>query len=196
VKTMKRGFTLVEVNLAIFVMAVGILSMCSLYSLGYRENSQSTEDVYATAYADSVLAPLVAGLSSPQLKWSDWCDIGEEPSSEALSSGVDARWPTRGWRDYAETVSKDNETHYRVIGNPKGTADTVFGQLKGVVSRSGVSVSTPSMPSGYQYGLVVTRRGSVIQLAFRMARRTQSLLAQPVFVAEVRFQGGFAQNDN
>jgi len=189
----RSGFTLVEVNLAIFIMAVGVLSMCGLYGLGYRENRQSEEDVYATAYADSVLAPLVAGLSSPQLKWSDWLRIGEEVSSEAQTVGIDARWPGRGWRDYVDTRTSGGSSHYRVISNPKAKADAVFGQLKGVVGSSGVSVNTPSMASDYQYGLVVSRSGSVVQLAFRMSRRTQSLLSQPVFVAEVHFQGGFGE---
>ena len=48
----RRGFTLIEVNLAMFVMAVGTLGLVSLYSLGYRENQQSNEDVQAAAVAD------------------------------------------------------------------------------------------------------------------------------------------------
>ena len=42
---MKKAFTLMEVNLAILVMAGGILSIVGLYSLGFRENKQSGEDV-------------------------------------------------------------------------------------------------------------------------------------------------------
>ena len=63
---MRKGFTLVEVNLAIFIMAVGVLSMCGLYSLGYRENRQSVEDVASASYADAYLAPLIhpMGLTS------------------------------------------------------------------------------------------------------------------------------------
>jgi hypothetical protein len=45
------------------------------------------------------------------------------------------------------------------------------------------------LPSEYQYALVVTRRGAVIQLAFRAARRKESLMSQPTFVSEVHFQG-------
>ena len=37
----RHAFTLIEVNLAMFVMAVGTLGLVSLYSLGYRENQQS-----------------------------------------------------------------------------------------------------------------------------------------------------------
>ena len=181
------GFTLVEVNLAIFVMAVGVLSMCALYGFGYRENRQSEEDVFATAYADAYLAPLVAALSSPQLDWNDWKGIGDAASSAAQESGIDACWPANGWRGYI------NGNVYRVKSNPKGIASGVINQLKGKLGSYGVSISEPSLPKGYQCGLVVTRRGSVVQLAFRMSRRTQTLLSQPVFVAEVRFQGGFKQ---
>ena len=62
------GFTLVEVCLAIAVMAVGVLSMCGLYTLGYRENRQSVEDVAAAGYADAYLAPLVQGLSQKVMR--------------------------------------------------------------------------------------------------------------------------------
>ena len=187
------GFTLVEVNLAIFVMAVGVLSMCALYSFGYRENRQSEEDVFATAYADSYLAPLVAGLSSPQLDWNAWKGIGENVSSAAQESGIDACWPANGWRDYVDTRTEGGRTTYRVKKDLSKTAKRVFDDLSGQLGSSGVSIGYPSMPGDYQYGLVVTRRGAVVQLAFRMARRTQSLLSQPVFVSEVHFQGGFGQ---
>ena len=192
----RTGFTLVEVNLAIFVMAVGVLSMCALYGLGFRENRQSEEDVVATASADMILSPLIAALSSPQLTWRDWSRIGESVTSEAMErGGVDGRWPANGWADYVQTQRTGGQTTYRVISNPKGKADGVFGQLSGALSSSGVSVGRPAIPADYQYGLVVTRRGAVVQLAFRMARRTQSLLSQPVFVSEVGFQGGFGRGD-
>ena len=38
---MKKAFTLMEINLAILIMATGILSMISLYSLGVTQSSQS-----------------------------------------------------------------------------------------------------------------------------------------------------------
>ena len=38
---MKKAFTLIEVNLAIMVMAVGVLGIISLYAFGFREERQS-----------------------------------------------------------------------------------------------------------------------------------------------------------
>jgi Tfp pilus assembly protein PilV len=34
----RLGFTLMEVNLAVFIMAVGVLAMVSLYPLAFRES--------------------------------------------------------------------------------------------------------------------------------------------------------------
>ena len=50
----KRAFTLIEVNLAIFIMAGGVLAMISLYSLGFRESRQSKEDLASATFADMV----------------------------------------------------------------------------------------------------------------------------------------------
>jgi len=196
----RPGFTLVEVNLAIFIMAVGILSMCALYSLGYRESSQSVEDVNAAAYADVCLAPLIAGLSSPQLTWSDWTSIGTAPNtSDATYSGIDGRWPANGWLEYiGQKYFTDENTDLRrktfqVNKNPKAKAIAVYNQVKSRLSSSGVTIEGLTLPQGYQAALVVTRSGAVIQLAFRISRRAQSLMSQPVFVSEVHFQGGFKQ---
>jgi Tfp pilus assembly protein PilV len=82
----KKAFTLIEVNLAIFIMAGGVLAMISLYSLGFRESRQSREDVASAALADSVLNPLVVALSSRDLTWSQWKSL----PFKTLDSGTDA----------------------------------------------------------------------------------------------------------
>ena len=50
-RILQRAFTLIEVNLAIFIMAGGVLAMISLYSCGFRESRQSREDVASAALA-------------------------------------------------------------------------------------------------------------------------------------------------
>ena len=66
----KRGFTLIEVNLAMLVMAMGVLSIVGLYAFGYRESAQSREDVEATALADQLISPLVRAITHTNQKWS------------------------------------------------------------------------------------------------------------------------------
>lgn len=189
---MRKGFTLVEVNLAIFIMAVGVLTMCGLYALGYRENRQSVEDVASVSFADTYLAPLVQGLSALDMKWSDWCTIGNPPSrSEMRSRGIaDGLLPREGWMAYVDKVklSGEDEYGYRVRTGARERADSAFGDVISKVPAA-YRGTRAAIPGDYEYALVVTRRGAVIQLAFRCARRRDSLMSQPAVVAEVHFQG-------
>ena len=65
---MKKAFTLIEVNLAMLIMAGGILSIVGLYAFGFRENRHSREDVAATTLADSIISPLVMAISATNLR--------------------------------------------------------------------------------------------------------------------------------
>jgi hypothetical protein len=187
----RGGFTLLEVNLAVFIMATGILTISGLYSLGFRENRQSVEDVAGAAWAEAYLSPLIQGLSATNMPWSAWIEIGDEPSSSATRSHnvADGVWPGAGWRAYIQSPQVNNmDIRYRVVGSPRSLADTAWSGVNGKVP-SPYKGTKPSIPSGFEYALVVTRRGTVIQLAFRCARRRETLMSLPAFVTEVRFNG-------
>ena len=189
----QRAFTLIEVNLAIFIMAVGILAMVSLYSLGFRESRQSEEDVAAAGYADAVFAPLVAELSSTNMTWANWCSIGDNPQIDSKGSKVDPKLycdgvtqSGKGWRNYVRELGGMRSQRFRVQ-NAK-SFDSGIQDILGKAG-DGVSRSLPSMPSELYYGLVATRRGGTIGLSFRCSRRQDQLLSQPVYYTEVHFQG-------
>ena len=189
----RRAFTLLEVNLAICIMATGTLAICILYAFAFRESRQSVEDVASAAFADAYLGPLVQGLSATNMPWSAWRQVGDAPtSSDARMQGVcDGIWPGEGWKDYVDPpTSTDGAKAYafRVKSNPRSTADKVFADVISKV-RAPYKGTRPGIPSDYVYGLVVTRRGAVIRRACRAARRKNTLMSQQPFVAEVRFQG-------
>lgn len=174
---MRRGFTLMEVNLAILVMAGGILAMVSLYSFGYRENRQSREDVGGAALADAVLSPMIMAASATNLKWSVFKNEFHYPSSS-------------GWLDYVDqskgTVSTD----------PKGKAGGVFSDFMSKMSGAAdgqfdVDTSTALSGTGLTYGLVVShdQDSPVVYIAFRATQQAGQLLSMPVYVTAVRFQG-------
>ena len=188
----KQAFTLVEVNLAIFIMAVGVLAMVSLYSLGFRESRQSEEDVAAAGYADAFFAPLVSELSSTNLKWSVWCEIGDDPKSDS-GGGKDPKLycdaitqDGEGWSAYAKPVGNQKDGRYR-IQDCNSLADKVFNDILGK-AQDGISRSQPAQKPEF-YGLVATRRGGMISLSFRCSRRKDMLLSQPIYYTEVHFQG-------
>ena len=193
---MRRAFTLIEVNLAIMVMAGGVLGMVALYSLGLRENSQSVEDVASAGFADAMFAPLVATLSSRDLTWSDWCsavpnadgDTAEICNGIAPNSGGEGGegGERPGWAAYV--YKSDNDRDYFVDSGCNRTANGVASRITGLGSAN-VGASPPSIGNGYKYALVATRRGSTISLAFRASRRLQTLMSQPIYYTEVHFQG-------
>jgi len=188
-KAMKRAFTLMEVNLAVFIMAAGVLGMVSLYSLGLRENSQSVEDVASVGFADAVFAPLVAALTATNMTWQQWCDAVPGVSRDDCN-GLN---PRDGWRAYITEVDADDDSNhikesFLVRSGCNVMANGVAGGILGHAP-AGYNGSMPSIDGNYFYALVATRRGSTISLAFRSSRRLQTLMSQPVYYTEVHFQG-------
>ena len=176
---MKRAFTLIEVNLAMLVMAGGVLSLVGLYSLGFRENSQSREDVAATAMADSVINPLVIALSATNVTWSSFDSLGNYPSDD-------------GWADYMTangTVRQD----------PQSKAKGAFGDVMGRLQFEGSANVKTEFPSTALNGtdmspaLVVrhARGSAVVSIAFRAVKTDKpgTLFSMPLFFTEVHFQG-------
>lgn len=191
-KRMRQAFTLMEVNLAIFIMATGVLGMVSLYSLGFRESRQSEEDVASAGLADAFFAPLVAGLSATNMTWSGWCQAVPNISSDACNGLAPQKGgDNNGWAAYVTRIDADSDgayESYRVDSGWQSLANRVFSGIIGQVP-SEYRGSLPSVNSDYCYGLVATRKGSTISLAFRASRRREALLSQPVYYTEVHFQG-------
>ena len=179
----RRGFTLIEVNLAMFVMAVGTLGLVSLYTLGYRENQQSSEDVQAAAVADKLLNSMVAALSSTNMTWDAWSKIGTVPSG--------------GWLKYVnengqgQTIDNDSqvnnsETSFNPVNKDK--ANTLASEaFNAAVSATGSSASFD--PQGMVCGIVIHQSGPTCSIAVRCARRAATLVYQPLYYTEVYFQG-------
>lgn len=180
---LRSAFTLVEVNLAIFIMAGGVLAMVSLYSLGFRESQQSRDDVAAAGYADAFFAPIVAGLSATNVQWSAWRNIGNSMNGETC----DAVLPNNGWSSYVESAGSNNSQDFKISSSCNSTADGVFSSLLSA-ARGNFRGSLPGQKPRY-YALVATRRGGSISLGFRSSRRRDQLMSQPIYYTEIHFQG-------
>lgn len=168
-KIFRKAFTLMEVNLAIVVMATGILGLIALYALGFRENAQSIEDVEGTACADRNLSALVAALSSTNVTWQQWMKIDQLPQG--------------GWNAYFQNASVRN-AELRLVTNPSGVAQQAFDGVMSAVGGGGKFDNCNLM-----CGLVAIREGAKITLAMRCSTRAGTLAYQPLYYTEVFFQG-------
>jgi hypothetical protein len=81
----RAGFSLMEVNMAVFVMAVGILSMVALYPLGLRESTQGQADLKQSMFADYVLNQAVAAASQTNITWSAWTQTPKVGSGSSVN---------------------------------------------------------------------------------------------------------------
>lgn len=172
----KKAFTLVEVNLAMFIMAGGILSVIGLYSLGHRESRQSREDVASAAYADAVIGQLVMALSDTNLSWSTWKKLENEPRN--------------GWGAYIDKKGVIN-------GDPTSRAKNTYSEISNIIMKD-KKQPWPDRANGELHaGLVFSRcgggengeDGAIATIAFKAARNEGELMTAPVYYTEVRFQG-------
>lgn len=176
---MKKAFTLIEVNLAMLIMAGGILSIVGLYAFGYRENRQSREDVAATAAADAVISPLMMAITATNLKWSVFKEEFHYPDDT-------------GWGAYFDNdgvVSQD----------PSGKAQNAFSQTMAKMrgAASGTFDCDTAFPAaalaaaGLKPGLVILhdKDSPIVRIGFRATSQPGTLLSMPLFYTEARFQG-------
>jgi len=66
------AFSLIEVNMAVFVLAVGILALMSLFPAGLRESLQSRADLRQAMFADYALSVLAAKGSDPGMTFAEF----------------------------------------------------------------------------------------------------------------------------
>lgn len=188
IRAARAAFTLMEVNLAIFIMAVGVLAMTSLYPLGFRESQQSREDVRAAIVANEVLGQLTAVLSSRNITWDEWHGAVEQ----AVAATPNA------WLDYFDYNRNVVRSRSAVDGLARGAFEPLAN-----LSKNG-KPTNPFSDDKYAYGLVVqwgrrleavgsksvaSEDHSRVVISFRMARRLNGLMAAPIYYTEVHFQG-------
>lgn len=173
---MKKAFTLIEVNLAMLIMAVGILAVMGLYSFGYRESRQSREDVAATALADLVVGQLMTAVTSPNVSWTAFNSLENYPGDD-------------GWGEYI-----NNSNDGMVKQNPHPKAKAAFDKVLSVLSASGVNGDFPS-DDFLKCGLVIRheKNSPIVKIAFRATKQASTLLSMPIFYSEGHFQGVFEE---
>ncbi len=143
------GFSLMEINMAVFVMAIGILGMVALFPLGLREGIQGRADVKQSMFADHALNQLTALLSDTNLTWSEWSRLDQTAWPQAVTmAGTMSQGPqtwgkanlpnnvrnnlklTDGWKTGRRAL---NDNQYRI-----------FFQLTGGKAADNVNRLTPS----------------------------------------------------
>jgi len=94
-----------EVNMAVFVMSVGVLSMVILYPLGLRESIQGQADLKQTMLAEYLLNQAVGIASQPDVTWNEWMQF-DSVGLDQFPSFIDSKIKVPSWTD-APTIQNN-----------------------------------------------------------------------------------------
>lgn len=161
---LNNGFSLIEVNMAVFVMAVGVLSMAVLYPLGLRESTQGQADLKQSMFADCVLNQVVALASQTNVTWNSWKNI---PKANNFTKG--------GWQDVKDLPALKTDT-----------GEAVFSKVKIPSEMAGrYRVGACLVPGASDKIMGVMVQSSELETVSSYSQFSNN----PVYYAEVLFQG-------
>ena len=111
-----QGFSLVEVTLAMMVIAIGMLSVFSVFTAGLDQSQRSINDTKAAFFADEVFNGLLAASEADDVKDGiSWFSIGLTNGCTNLIIVAEDTWENSETLD----VIMDNKIHtnvYRLKG--------------------------------------------------------------------------------
>ena len=149
-----------EVNMAVFVMSVGILAMIALYPLGLRESTQGQADLKQSMLAEYVLHQAVGIASRSDLTWSEWIQYAGKNYREITDgSFCGKRINSPDWVDPPQP-----KHHYRIISG---------------------AVRDPYNPSQLQPRMM----GIMVQSTDLDLNDSDLWTNNPIYYAEAMFQG-------
>ena len=185
----KRGFSLIEVNMAVYVMATGVLAAAMLYPMGLRESIQSQSDFKQVMFADYVLNIAVAAACSPDVSWTDWKAWAQD--HHMAGRGVDGRMtgmnkfgsvPDQTPQFIREALEKAINKYSEFQNKGERTSPHKMDETYAVYC-----VVVPGFSDQIMGIMVRSLDGDTSKMS--RDERKRRLESQPVYYAEARFQG-------
>lgn len=103
-----RGFTLIEVELSLLTLSMGVLCVVGLYSLGFRESRFAREELRTVAVAEGVMSRVVSALSDTNLSWRAWQEVSSSGDLSVLPDGTACLTDVpSGWASHLTVTSGD-----------------------------------------------------------------------------------------
>lgn len=77
---LRQGFSLIEVNIAIFVLSTGALALLSLFPFGLQQSRNATNEMILSSCADRFLGAASIAAAQPGITFDEFLDNFEEIS--------------------------------------------------------------------------------------------------------------------
>ncbi|MBO7298272.1 MAG: hypothetical protein J6V41_00505 [Kiritimatiellae bacterium] len=154
----RKGFSLIEVNMAIFIAAAGLLSLFTLFPAGLRQSEMSSEDLYQSTYATSILQ-MIAGNIATIDDVDVWNDTEKDFWAIAVE-GTDLPKKLQKSSQALRTSNFDREILDQYLDFTEGGARNVEDNVWYTGSEFSGSTKSDSLPE--QYLIRVFRKGNTM----------------------------------
>lgn len=91
--SLRRGFSLIEVLLSVFILSIGVISITALFPAGILQQRQSVDDITGPIVAQNALAILRTKLQPAD--FGTFVDVNNLPDFDPLFPTIQGDW---GWR--------------------------------------------------------------------------------------------------
>jgi type IV pilus assembly protein PilV len=95
VQHIQRGFSLLEVLVAVLVLSIGLLGLAGLYAVGLRSVDSANLRTQATILAEDMLERMRANREAATAGAYDIANLEQDPSGDAVAATDVAEWKWR-----------------------------------------------------------------------------------------------------
>lgn len=189
----RKGFSLIEVNMAILIAAGGLLSLFTLFPVGLRQSEMSSEDLYQATYASSIFQ-MLAGNIATIYDVEDWNDVDTFWDIASTDTELPNKLKkARPALNSIDSAISDSYLDFQLEGN-SGEHDNVWYVGTDFGAKGGYSnKDKPSLPEQYILRLF-KKRGTdpavyVVSLVSSSIKAPSIYYANSVYSMEFSFYG-------
>jgi prepilin-type N-terminal cleavage/methylation domain-containing protein len=161
--TKRAGFSLIEINIVLLVIGVGLVALLGLFPVGLRQAGLATSDTASSMFADQVLSAL-HGQSSTLTNWTDWKNFNTSVLTDLSIGGTAVQ----------AVDNADDENSFVTLNNYLG--------VKGSTIRYQLVITPVAVPLDFG--------GRLMRAAIRVSDRDQGNITQfPIYCTDFVFMG-------
>ena len=146
---LRAGFTLMEVNIALLILAITLTSILSLFPVGLSQANFASEDTIASAFADLALNGMRANAQTIT-NWSDWAAATDGDqllgiTGNGKTNAVGATYIKTGSQTLADYLVSGQYLQYSLTLSQSQASSLIINASIQVTSRQFASVSNAAV---------------------------------------------------
>lgn len=171
----RKGFSLMEVNMAILIAAGGLLSLFALFPTSLKQSEMSSEDLYQSTYASSVFQMLAANIATISNLEEEWEDEKEFWKIATEGTGLPSTLKE------ATSLKKDNILYELLDGHTDEKNNVWYVGTDFSSGSSNMSGGDPALPNQYVLRLYKKKSDSLDPAVYVVSFVSSSFNAPVVF---------------